>query len=55
MDNELRKCADASDRSSEADVEVQILRCEERRGVAEVQRETKASAGDQRGSQRGRG
>lgn len=46
MDNELRKRADASDRSSEADAEVQIVRCEERRGVAELQRETKASAGD---------
>lgn len=36
MDNELRKRADASDRSGKADAEGQIVRCEERREVEEV-------------------
>lgn len=40
MNNELRKCTDASDRSGEADAEVQIVRCEEMQG------ETEDSTGD---------
>lgn len=46
MNNELRKCTDASDRSGEADAEVQIVRCEERREVEEMQGETEDSTGD---------
>lgn len=46
MDNELRKRTNASDISGEADAEVQIVRCEERREVAEVRGETEDSVGD---------
>lgn len=46
MDNELRKCADASYRGGEADAEVQIVRCEEKREVVEVRGETEDSAAD---------
>lgn len=44
MNNELRERTDASDRSGEADAEVQIVRCEERREAVGVQSQTDLDA-----------